>query len=147
MRKLVGTIKGGLNEMSMEEAPEGLADYWRHCNSLHILNGVVMMGEWIVIPPSLRQEVLAHLHGAHQGVSQMTGRAQALFFWPVITSDIARTWDNCSTCDTIAPSQPQTDAVPPEIPTYPFQLVCSDYFDLQVQVSKSGEWVGFGGGA
>ena len=61
----------------------------------------------------------------------MTGRAQALVFWPGITSDIARTRNNCGKCDTIAPSQPTTNAVPPEIPSYPFEMVCSDYFDLE----------------
>ena len=45
--------------------------------------------------------------------------------------DRARTQDNCSTCDRIAPSQPTTDAVPPAIPKYPFELICSNYFDLQ----------------
>ena len=89
-----------------------------------------MMGERVVIPPSLRKEVLAHLHGAHQGVSQMTARAQASIFWPGITSDIARTRNNCGTCDTIAPSQPSLDAATPMVPSYPFELICSDYCDL-----------------
>ena len=99
---------------------------------MYILDGgVVMMGDRIVIPPSLRREVLSHLHSAHKGVSQMTSRAQALVFWPGITSDIARTQNNCGKCDTIAPSQPTTNAVPPEIPSYPFEMVCRDYFDLE----------------
>ena len=104
------------------------------------------MGERIVIPPSLRQEVLSHLHGAHHGVSQMTGRAKASVFWPGITGGITRTRNNCRTCDTIAPSQPQADAVPPEIPTYPFEMTCSDYFDLEgshylVTVDRFTNWV------
>ena len=110
MRNLIGAIKNGLNDMSMEEAKEGLANYWRHRHRLSILDDIIMMGKRIVIPLSLRKEVLAHLHGAHQGVSQMTARAQASVFWPGITSDIARTRDNCGMCDTVAPSQPSTDA-------------------------------------
>ena len=131
MRNLVSAIKQGFNEAILERLPEGLADYWRYRDNLEVVDGVVMMGERIVIPPSLRPEVLDHLHGAHHGVSQMTARARASLFWPGITSDIARTRDNCRTCDTIAPSQLQTDAVPPAIPTYPFEMICSDYFDLE----------------
>ena len=130
MRHLIEAIHNGFNEAVQERLPAGLTDYWRHRGSLIVVDGVVMMGERIVIPASLRQEVLTHLHGAHQGVSQMTNRAQGSVFWPGISSDIARTRQNCRTCDTIAPSQPQADAVPPEIPTYPFQMICSDYFDL-----------------
>ena len=40
MRHLVGAIKGGLNNMSLEEAKDGLADYWRHRHSLNIVDGV-----------------------------------------------------------------------------------------------------------
>ena len=146
MRQLIGAIKDGLDDKDVKEIPEGVAEYWRHRHSLHIVDGVVMMGERIVIPPSLRHEVLVHLHGAHQGVSQMTGRAQTSFFWPGINTDIAKTRDNCRTCDTVAPSQPPLEAVPPEIPTSPFQQICSDYFDLQgthylVTVDRFTGWV------
>ena len=74
MRKLMVAIQEGLYDMPVEEAKEDLAEFWRHRHSLTILDGVVMMGERIVVPPSLRKEVLAHLHGAHQGVSQMLAR-------------------------------------------------------------------------
>ena len=30
MRKLIGAIKDGLIEMTVAEATEGLADFWRH---------------------------------------------------------------------------------------------------------------------
>ena len=129
MIDLVDQIRKGFNEAMVERLPQGLAEFWRHRNSLHVVDGVVMMAEQIVIPPSLRHKVLDQLHGAHQGVSQMTGCAQVLVFWPGILSDIAKMWDNYRTCDTIALSQCQTHPVPPEIPTYPFEMVCSDYFD------------------
>ena len=131
MRELIVAIGRGFNEAVLDRLPEKLAGFWRHRHGLQVVDGVVMLGERIVVPPSLRREVLEHLHGAHQGISQMTGRAQTSVFWPGITSDIARQRYNCRTCDSIAPSQPQTDAVPPQIPTYPFEMVASDYFDLQ----------------
>ena len=146
MRQLIAAIGTGFNEETMEQLPANLADFWRHRKSLSVLDEVVMMGERIVIPPSLRQEILDHLHGAHQGVRAMTSRAQASVFWPGISSDIAKRRQICRTCDEIAPSQPQTDAVPPEIPTYPFQMVASDYFDLGgvhylVTVDRFTNWV------
>ena len=146
MRDLITAISKGFNESVLERLPAGLAGYWKYRHSLHVVDGVVMMGERIVIPPSLRQEVLDHLHGAHQGVSQMTGRAQASFFWPGISSAIANKRHNCRTCDTVAPSQPPTDAIPPEIPTYPFEMVASDFFDLAgshylVTVDRFSGWV------
>ena len=81
-------------------------------------------------PPSLRGEVLGHLHGAHQGVSQMSATARQSVFWPGILPDIQKTRNNCRTCDTIAPSQRPTHPKEPTVPAYPFQMVCSDFFDL-----------------
>ena len=54
-----------------------------------VVDGVVMYGTRVLVPPSLRKEVCAHLHGAHQGVSSVTFPAQKSFFWPGMTSDIA----------------------------------------------------------
>ena len=146
LRQLIIAIGAGFNEKELEGTPAGLADYWRHRQSLTVVDDVVMMGEQIVIPPSLRHEVLDHLHAAHQGVRAMQSRAEVSVFWPGITSDIARRRHNCRTCDTIAPSQPPTDAVQPEIPTHPFQMICSDYFDLEgthylVTVDRFTNWV------
>ena len=146
MRNLVDAIGKGFNEAMVDRLPNGLADFWRHRDSLDVVDGVIMMGERIVVPPSLRREVLDHLHGAHQGVSQMTGRAQASVFWPGILSDITATRNNCRTCDSIAPSQRQTHPVQPEIPTYPFEMVCSDYFDLEgthylITVDRFTNWI------
>ena len=76
----------------------------------------------------------------------MTARAQASVFWPGITSDIAKTRNNCGTCDTVAPSQPPMAAATPAIPTYPFEMICSDYLDLEgthylVTVDRFTGWV------
>ena len=47
-----------------------------------------MMKHRIVIPQSLRKEVLESLYTAHQGVSAMNERTRRLVYWPGITSDI-----------------------------------------------------------
>ena len=48
-----------------------------------------MYGSRIVIPASLRREVLECLHAAHQGVSGMKARASNSVYWPGIAADIA----------------------------------------------------------
>ena len=70
------------------------------------VDGVVIYKDRVVIPPSLRNEVLLALHAAHQGVTSMTSRAEASVFWPGITSAIATTRARCEHCNRIAPSQP-----------------------------------------
>ena len=57
-----------------------LLPYWRFRDELSVVDGVLMYGLCAVIPPNLHDEVCAHLHSAHQGVSQMNNRASDCVF-------------------------------------------------------------------
>ena len=87
MHQLVSIIENGIPE-AINDLPPPLRTYHRFREHLHTLDGVILYKDWIVIPPSLRNDVLAALHSAHQGMSQMTIRAESSMFWPGITSDI-----------------------------------------------------------
>ena len=112
------------------EMTQLLLPYWRYREKLMIVDGVVMYGSRVLVPPSLRKEVCAHLHGAHQGVTGMTLRAQKSLFWPGITSDIAQVRKECRSCNKCAPSQPMMPAAEAVVPESPFQAVASDYCDF-----------------
>ena len=51
-------------------------------------------------------------------------------FWPGMSRDISTTRAKCKTCDIHSPSQPNMPPIQPEVPIYPFQHICSDYFSL-----------------
>ena len=80
---------------------------------LFTFDGVILYKERVVIPPSLRPEVLSALHAAHQGVTSMNLRAETSVFWPGITPDISDTRTNCNR---IAPSNPSTPPTPLSTP-------------------------------
>ena len=63
MMELADAIAKGFNEAMLDRLPQNLVEYWRYRNSLNMVDDMVMMGKRIMIPPSLRQEVLDHLHG------------------------------------------------------------------------------------
>ena len=84
----------------------------------------------IVIPPSLRAEVLNSLHAAHQGPGAMMSTAQSTVFWPGISHDVDRERQVCRNCTRNAPSQPRQEPIPPIFPTTPFEAVVGDYFKL-----------------
>ena len=56
--------------------PDGLEMYNRYRDRLSVLEGCLMYGRRVVVPVSLRKDVLAGLHAAHQGVVGMSNRAQ-----------------------------------------------------------------------
>ena len=113
---------------SRDKIPADLRAYYQLRDDLSASDGVALYKDRVIIPPSLRQEVLAALHSAHQGVSMMTARAEASVFWPGITADIHTVRNNCEHCHRMAPSQPSAPPVPPIMPVYPFQAICADFF-------------------
>ena len=112
------------------DLPLPLQPYWCHRNKLSIVDDVIMFDNRVLIPPTLRQEVLDSLHSAHQGVTGMGNRARATVFWSDISSALQTTRDSCEPCDRIAPSQPFQPPVPPMVPTMPFEAIAADYFEL-----------------
>ena len=127
MSKLLSLIEDGLPDSRLEMPPD-LQEYFSLRDGLYTLDGVVLYNDRIVIPPSLRDEVLQSLHSAHQGVSSMSSRAEASVFWPGITSAIREMRAQCSHCNRMAPSQPNPPPTPPAMPVYPFQAICADFF-------------------
>ncbi|CAG2216565.1 unnamed protein product [Mytilus edulis] len=80
---------------------------------------------------NLRDEVLFALHAAHQGVTAMISRAESSVFWPGITPAISAQRAGCNHCNRIAPSNPSAPPTPLMSPDYPFQCVCSDFFQYK----------------
>ena len=136
--------------LEKHELPEDLHPYWPIRHNLYIIDGVILMGDQVVIPhtlrhqvtqeqietsnariiipPALRKEVVRSLHSAHQGITSMNERAKAGIYWPGITSDIKSVRDNCNSCNRNMPSQARMPPVEPIIPTTPFEAIACDFF-------------------
>ena len=94
--------------------------FWKIYKDLYIVDNLLMYGNRLVIPASLRKEVLECLHAAHQGVAGMKARAATCVYWPGISADISNRRIQCHTCNTIAPSQAKLPLQTPPAPIYPF---------------------------
>jgi hypothetical protein len=55
--------------------PPQLREYFQFREHLYTIDGVILYKDRIIIPPSLREEILSVLHAAHQGVTSMISRA------------------------------------------------------------------------
>merc|ERR1711942_460821 len=60
----------------------------------------------------------------------MINRAEQSIFWPSITIDLKKMRAMCKTCVRNCPSQPAGKPVAPPSPSYPFQMVATDYCHL-----------------
>ena len=129
MNDLAKTIENGFPRARVD-LPKHLQPYWRVREMLSVNDGVIFMGDRIVVPDHLIARVLDTLHSAHQGTTSMRLRAEQSLYWPGMARAIARKRQSCQSCDITAPSQSSEPPITPETPEYPFQHVATDYFTL-----------------
>ena len=105
IRSVLELVREGFPDDARQLATD-LRPYYPLRHSLYELDGVLMLGDRIVIPAALRHAVLAILHAAHQGVDRMKARANTTVYWPGITGDVTRVRAECRACDKITKSNP-----------------------------------------
>ena len=149
MQNLLALINSTFPE-EKDAMPSELVEYWSLRSHLYAVDNVVLLKDQVVIPrtlrgtvidshlqgnnvrviipPTLRKEVVQSLHSAHQGVSGMMEHARVSVYWPGITADIKRVRSGCQSCNRIMPSQANLPPTPPIIPTTPFESIACDFF-------------------
>ena len=67
-------------------------------NELSVINGILVKGSLLVIPTSLRVEILSKIHEGHLGIVKCQKRARSSVWWPSITNHIKHMVERCHTC-------------------------------------------------
>ena len=97
MVTLQSAITSGWPE-NRSEIPQELRPYWNFCDELSTVQGIILKGEKVVIPHSLRKEMLNKIHTAHLGVVKSKQHAKDVLFWPGMGKNIENLISNCETC-------------------------------------------------
>ena len=81
IRELSKLVMSGTPE-EKSDWPGELGGYFVKDGDYSVVGEVVVVNNRVVIPKSLRQEVLKAMHVGHCGVSGMGSRAREVLFWP-----------------------------------------------------------------
>lgn len=90
-------------------------------------SGCIMRGQRVVVPISLRKEVLSELHTAHFGVVKMKALARSYCWWPGIDNDIEKLTKNCYGCNKFKNNVERAETHVWEKSKMPFERVHIDY--------------------
>ncbi|XDV16481.1 hypothetical protein PO909_016174 [Leuciscus waleckii] len=111
----------------VEKENEKLGPYWPERENLTVAGELLLRGQRIVIPRSMRQEILHSIHEGHQGIVKCRARARQAIWWPGLSVHINQLVENCSTC-----SQHRAEHREPllttSVPERPWQRVGTDLF-------------------
>ena len=122
LQRLYQVVMTGWPELQMSVL-EDVKPYWNMREEMSTSDGVVFADEIIVIPQSMRLEMLHILHEPHMGMEKTKSRARTVIFWPRLSRAIEDTVAKCSTCLHFARSNPKETMITHEIPDGPFVKV------------------------
>ncbi|XP_014676649.1 PREDICTED: uncharacterized protein K02A2.6-like [Priapulus caudatus] len=109
---------------------KGLAkQYWPHRMELTVVDNL-LCGTRIVIPRSLRSDILEKLHEGHQGIVKCRELAKRAVWWPGVSRDLADLVERCRECNQSANSRVEP-LIPSAMPDRPWQKVATDLFELK----------------
>ena len=114
------------------QLPGPLKPYWPERNELTIQQGLLMKGNRLVIPVSMRLDVLERIHEAHQGINKCRERAKTSVWWPGLSRQLKEVVKRCPTCikQHVNTAEP---AIPSQLPDRPWQKLAADLFELKNQ--------------
>jgi len=97
-----------------------LKAYSRVKEELSVFEGVILRGNRIVIPQSLREQILKLAHETHQGIVKTKQFLRACFFWPGMDQAVQQTIKGCSACVFNQPLNKYTPLQPTPLPRGPW---------------------------
>ncbi|UYV67652.1 K02A2.6-like [Cordylochernes scorpioides] len=111
------------------EVDPALRGYWQFQEDLTYQNGLLLRGHRILIPKSLRKDILEKLHQGHFGINKCRSRAKESVWWLGISQEIERMVSSCTKC--LKERKPKHEPLmPSEFPIRPWQKVGMDLFYL-----------------
>jgi len=102
--------------------------YWGYKDEITAQNGILYKGSRVIIPLSLRKQMLSRTHSSHQGIEACIQRAKDVIFWPGMSSDIKELVSHCDICSNYVCNQQKEPLMTYEIPTRPWKMVAQDLF-------------------
>ena len=110
-----------------QNLPEQCRRYWHVRAQLSVEDDFIVYGCRLLVPATLRREVLNQLHDSHQGMVRTKERARLCVYWPGIDNDIQNLVLSCKTCQDLLPSNPREPMIAKAPPARPFQEVAGDF--------------------
>ena len=130
MQTLKKTIVDGWSE-TRPECDSAILEYWNHRDELSVEQGLIFRGQKIVVPKSMRQEMLHQVHTGHLGVTKTFERAKDNIFWPGMSKQITEHVLQCSVCLTHRDSNAKEPLIPHEFPQRPYKKIGTDIFTFE----------------
>lgn len=109
------TLQGWPDKHHVESV---LRPYYQFHSEFSVIDGLLVKNDRLVIPVTMRSEILDKIHEGHLGIVKCCSRARDSVWWPGITKQIEEIVRNCSSCIKTRPDivEPMINTPLPELP-------------------------------
>ena len=114
MQQLISAIHHGW-PLRRKDCPAKLVLYYDSRSELVEDSGLVYRGERLVVPHSLRADMLKEIHRSRIGIGECLRRARELLYWPRINAEVKDYVSKCSVCQSYQLEQCREELQPHEI--------------------------------
>ena len=115
------------------DIPESLQPYFAVKNVLSTTQGILTYLDRIVIPKSMKADMLERIHSSHQGIEKCRKLAATSMWWPKMNTDIEIKCKTCAFCEINKPTQPHEPLITTPTPSGPWQLIGADICEYEKQ--------------
>lgn len=127
LQALRSTVITGWPDLK-EHVPVIIRSYWPYRDEISAQNGILFRGQRVIIPKSLRPEMLARIHASHIGGEACYRQARDTLYWPNMQAEIKDFVSTCTTCNEFAHCQQKETMLSHPLPSRPWQIVSMDLF-------------------
>ncbi|CAB3226275.1 unnamed protein product [Arctia plantaginis] len=89
---------------NFKDLDHNVKQFWTFRDELGLIDGIILKSNLIVIPESLRKDMLHNIHQGHAGLSTCKIRARSCVFWPEINKDLEVYVRQCTPCAKYRPN-------------------------------------------
>ena len=105
--------------------------YWPYRDKPVVIDGVILKGRCIIIPDSLKQQVLAQLHTNHMDIEKTKLLACESVFWHNINANIEAHIKLCGICLEFQQTQPREKIMHHDIPLRLWEVIGAYVFQFK----------------
>lgn len=98
LRELKTTIRRGW-PATKAEVSANICGYFTFRDELSLQNGLVFKGDRLVIPMSVKADILPKIHRSHIGIQGCLRRAREVVYWPGMSKDVEDYVAKCTVCN------------------------------------------------
>lgn len=112
------------------KCPSNVKFYYNLQDRITVQDDLVFLDDKLIVPSSLRNDMLSLIHESHLGIEKCKSRAREILYWPGMSKQIHETVLKCKVCERFRKSNTKQPMLSHPLPDRPWQKLAADIFQF-----------------